>query len=123
MPKICYNTRDELILMDLNQVSYIEASGNYSLVMFVTGQKMTVTAGISRMEQMIARAYGRGVKSEFVRLGRSAIVNQRYLLKIDVLKQAIWLGDMVHQSLPLRIPKSLIRGYKESVERQFSQNK
>lgn len=120
MPKICYNTRDELVVVDLDQTAYIQAVGNYSLVVFITGQKMTVTAGISKIELMIARAYGKGVKSDFVRLGRSVIINQRYLLKIDVLKQALILGDTRHPNLPLRIPKSLVRGYKDVVEQQFA---
>ena len=120
MPKICYNTRDELVIVDLDKTAYIQAGGNYSLVVFITGQKMTVTAGISKIEQMIARAYGKGVKSDYVRLGRSVIFNQRFLLKIDVLKQALILGDTLHPALTLRIPKSLVRGYKNVVEQQFA---
>ena len=120
MPKICYNSRDELVVVDLDLTAYIEACGNYSLVVFVTGQKMTVTAGISKVELMISRAYGKGVRSDFVRLGRSVIINQRYLLKIDVLKQALILGDMRHPALPLKVPKSLVRGYKDVVEQQFA---
>lgn len=37
---ICINTRDELNLIDLDLVACINASGNYSNVMYIDGKKL-----------------------------------------------------------------------------------
>ncbi|MBR6283074.1 MAG: hypothetical protein IKR25_02110 [Muribaculaceae bacterium] len=119
MPKICYNTRDELIVIDLDKTAYVKASGNYSIVAYITGQQSTLTVGITHIERMIALAFGRGQDSQFVRLGRSVIVNQRYLRRIDVPRQMVMLGDLEHTPIKLAIPKSLIKGYKDKVEQGY----
>lgn len=119
MAQICYNSRDELLVVDLDQVAYIQAGGNYTLIVYITGQKETITAGISKVELMIAKAYERGISSPFVRIGRSVIINLHYLRRINVLKNNVLLGDVNHQSLQLAIPKSLIRGFKEYIENKY----
>ena len=119
MSQLCYNSRDELVVIDLDKVAYIQAGGNYSLVVYITGQKTTITAGISKIEMMVAKSYERGKSSPFVRLGRSLIINQQYLRRINVLKQSIMLTDLEHQPLVLPVPKSLIRNFKEYVENKY----
>lgn len=122
MSQLCYNSRDELVVIDLDKVAYIQAGGNYSLIVYITGQKTTITAGITKIERMISLSYEKGVSSPFIRLGRSVILNQCYLRRINVLKQSVMLSDLEHSPLILSIPKSLIRGYKEHVEKQFRHN-
>lgn len=120
MPQLCYNTRDELVIVDLDKVAYIQAGGNYSLVVYITGHKTTLTAGLSNVELMIAKAYEKGTSSPFVRLGRSVIVNQSHLRRVNVLKQNVVFSDLEHQSLVLAIPKSLVRSFKDYIEDKFN---
>lgn len=119
MPQLCYNTRDELVVVDLDKVAYMQAGGNYSLFVYITGHKTTLTAGLSSVEKMIAKAYEKGKPSPFVRLGRSVIVNIGYLSRVNVLKQNIVFSDLEHQPLVLSIPKSLVRGFKDFVESKY----
>ena len=60
--------------------------------------------------------------SPFVRLGRSLIINQRYLTEISILKQKLILSDNDGHSFALNVPKPLLKEYKEKIN-EFYQNK
>lgn len=53
---ICINTRDELNLIDLDFVACIKASGNYCNIMYIDGNKIMVSVGLSQFENIIKDA-------------------------------------------------------------------
>ena len=53
MLKLCINSRDELFVLDLDKVAYIQASGNYSRIVYIGGMQMMITLGLSKLEGMI----------------------------------------------------------------------
>lgn len=120
---ICINTRDELNLIDLDLVACINASGNYSNVMYIDGNKIMVSVGLSQFESIIKDAV---VKTKaintFVRLGRSVIVNNRYLSQINILKQKLTLSDRGTHAYQLTVPKNLLKSYKELIRSSYSGN-
>lgn len=120
---ICINNRDELNLIDLDLVACINANGNYSNVMYIDGNKMMVSVGLSQFESIIKDAV---VKTKaintFVRLGRSVIVNNRYLSQINILKQKLTLSDRGTHAYQLTVPKNLLKSYKELIRRSYSGN-
>ncbi len=50
---MCINSRDELFVLDLDKVAYIQASGNYSRIVYIGGMQMMITLGLSKLEGMI----------------------------------------------------------------------
>ncbi|MGM9799618.1 MAG: hypothetical protein ACI30M_02895 [Muribaculaceae bacterium] len=123
MNVICINTRDELNLVDLDLVACINASGNYSNVMYIDGNKLLVSIGLSQFEAIIKDAASRQTEpSTFVRLGRSVIVNNRYLSQINLIKQKITLSDRGTHAYQLTVPKTLLRSYKELIRKSYSGN-
>lgn len=120
---ICINTRDELNLIDLDLVACIKASGNYSNVLYIDGNKMMVSVGLSQFEAIIKDAVAREkVANSFVRLGRSTIVNNRYLSQINILKQTLTLSDRGTHAYRLTVPKTLLKSYKELIRQSYSGN-
>lgn len=120
---ICINTRDELNLIDLDLVACINASGNYSNVMYIDGNKIMVSVGLSQFESIIKDAVARQHSANtFVRLGRSVIVNNRYLSQINILKQKITLSDRGTHAYQLSVPKKLLKSYKELIRESYSRN-
>ena len=120
MNRICYNSRDELTIIDLDRVACVRAESNYSQLIYIEGEKMVVTTGISHVEEMFARAYSRTqTRNPFVRLGRSCIINQLFLCKIDVLRQTVLLSDFGQHHITIKVPKALIRQYKSQIETSF----
>ena len=47
---MCINSRDELFVLDLDKVAYIQASGNYSRIVYIGGMQMMITLGLSKLE-------------------------------------------------------------------------
>lgn len=120
---ICINTRDELNLIDLDLVACINASGNYSNIMYIDGNKILVSVGLSQMEIIINDAVSKQqLPNTFVRLGRSVIINNRYLSQINILKQKLTLSDRGTHAYQLTVPKTLLKNYKELIRQSYSGN-
>lgn len=121
MLKLCINSRDELFVLDLDKVAYIQASGNYSRIVYIGGMQMMITLGLSKLEGMIKMIVPKDRRSPFVRLGRSLLVNQTYLTHINVLKQRLTLSDNQEHSYALDVPKALLKAYKDLIRKSFAE--
>ena len=120
MLKLCINSRDELFVLDLEKVAYMQASGNYTRIVYNEGMQLMVTLGLAKMEEMLKMVIPKGERSPFVRLGRSHIVNQNYLTHINVLKQRLTLSDCQSHTHVLEIPKALLKAYKDLIRSNFA---
>lgn len=118
---MCINSRDELFVLDLDKVAYIQASGNYSRIVYIGGMQMMITLGLSKLEGMIKMIVPKDRRSPFVRLGRSLLVNQTYLTHINVLKQRLTLSDNQKHSYVLDVPKALLKAYKDLIRKSFAE--
>lgn len=121
MLKLCINSRDELFVLDLDKVAYIQASGNYLRIVYIGGMQMMITLGLSKLEGMIKMIVPKDRRSPFVRLGRSLLVNQTYLTHINVLKQRLTLSDNQEHSYVLDVPKALLKAYKDLIRKSFAE--
>lgn len=115
MNKLLLNSRDELLIIDLEKVAFLRANGNYTELQYIEGQKMLVSLGLSKVEQLVTHASRGSSAAQFVRLGRSLIVNQRYLISISVVKQKIVLSDLGKNLFAIAVSKSLAKQYKDSL--------
>ena len=118
---MCINSRDELFVLDLDKVAYIQASGNYSRIVYIGGMQMMITLGLSKLAGMIKMIVPKDRRSPFVRLGRSLLVNQTYLTHINVLKQRLTLSDNQEHSYVLDVPKALLKAYKDLIRKSFAE--
>lgn len=119
MKRICLTTRDDLHIIPIDKIAYIEASGNYSNIAYIEGHKTMLTLGLSKVEEVIAASYQQGTPSPFIRMGRSLIINQNYLCSLNVLKQQIILSDFAQNRYVITAPKQLIKDYKEIVRTEY----
>lgn len=109
-------------MIDLDQIAAIQANGNYTKVVYMTGREITLTSGVSKVAQYIAYSVQHEKSPHFVKLGRSIIINQNYLLRIDLQKQVLVLSNGGKAELRVRIPKNVLRSYKELIEKQYKSN-
>lgn len=115
MYKLCLNSRDELLIIDLQKIAFFKANGNYTHFQYISGGVHLVTLGLSKVEEYIRASWPKDVPSPFVRLGRSLIINQTFLSGISVLKQKVTLSDNDGHTYSLNVPKPLIKTYKEQI--------
>lgn len=118
MQKLCLNSRDELVIINLEKVAFLQANGNYTHFVYMEGQKTMVSLGLSKVEEYLRKALPKDQPCTFVRMGRSLIINPKYLCHISLLKQRIILSDGGKHAYSLTVPKILLKQYKEQISQQ-----
>lgn len=119
MYKLCLNSRDESLIIDLEKVVFFQANGNYTHLNYITGKPQLLTMGLSKVEEYIRMTWPKDKPSPFVRLGRSLIINQSFLSEINILKQKLILSDYGEHSYSLSVPKPLLKEYKEKINELY----
>lgn len=95
---ILFQTRDELINVDLSKVVYFEADGNYTKVVFINNLSMVVLTNLGNVEKLLDNVL-KGKTNLFVRIGRQFIVNSKMIIKIDILHQRLSLSDCINSNV------------------------
>lgn len=119
MAKLCLNSRDELIVIDPEKVAYFQANGNYTQMVYISGQKQLLTIGLTKVEMLLRAATPAGRPGYFLRLGRSQIINKQYIITISVSKQRLYLGDYDNHLHTLAVPKPLLKALKDEVADKY----
>lgn len=109
---IFFNSRDELLRIDLSSVIYFEADGNYTRLVSVNGLSSMVCMNLGKMEELLSLRF-KDAPGSFARIGKRYIVNLRYVYGINTLKQELLLSDQTTFSTTLSISKVALRGLKE----------
>ncbi len=116
MPKLCIKSRDELVVIDTDKLAYVVADGNYSKLVYIEGLSSIISFGISRLEEILRKGEPIPNHPSFLRLGRSLLINQKYLLNISIPKQKLFLSDFGKNNHALSVSKLLLKQYKEDFE-------
>ena len=82
----------ELLRVPADRLMYISSDGNYSNVVTLDGRTRLVSLQLGQIEDLIGEQMGDGGEN-FLRLGRSLIINIDYIYFIDVAKQQLVLSD------------------------------
>lgn len=106
-----------MVMLFVDNIAYIMADGNYTKICYIGGMNTVLAFGLSKVEKMISESYTIGQVSPFVRLGRSVIINQLFLYDINLLKQHLVLSDCMKNTITLKLPKALLKKYKDLVSR------
>ena len=119
MRRVLFNSRDELISIDLEKVALVKANGNYSTLYYISQREVMLSFGITKVFELIQNAHL--TERQFVKIGRSLIINQTFLERIDVLRQQLILTDgsvlfdgkeKRTNEIRVTVPKNLLRAYK-----------
>lgn len=92
MEHIVISKGTELLRIPPQRLVYISSEGNYSNVVTLDNRKRLVTYQLGQIEDMIGDQLG-DKGSNFLRLGRSLIINTDYIYLIDIAKQQLILSD------------------------------
>ena len=116
MAKLFFNTRDELTVIDSEEIAVVQANGNYSNVLTIYRREIMLTSGISKVEQVLKNLKEK--KSKFVRVGRSLIVNHSFLQKIDLMKQVMVLSGQGNE-IKVNVSKKTLKIYKDAIAKSI----
>lgn len=115
--KLLFNSRDELVAIDFDHVAVVQADGNYSRVVFINKHEVSLAIGINKLSEMLRKA--KFENAFFVKIGRSLLVNQAFLERIDLQKQQITLTDKGSSVIRISVTKNVLKAYKNFVSDNF----
>ena len=86
------STSTELVRVATDEIVYVRADGNYSDLVLTNGQKRKMTFQLHFFDEVFQQLQN----NMFVRVGRSLIVNKRYIYVINLTEQQLILsgGDL-----------------------------
>ncbi len=107
-----FNTRDELLRLDISKIVYFEADGNYTVI--VTANQLKATIGISlvQMEKELAKQLGIRA-NRFCRIGKRYIINLYYVCRIQTGLQRLVLSDTHSFTYQLSVSKDALKKLKD----------
>lgn len=109
---LCFNTRDELIRLDCSKIVYMEGDGNYTHIVLINKQKVSVCMNLSNVQRFISESL-RERASIFARIGKRFIVNLNFIYKVQPLLQSLVVTDGVHFTFQLGVSKEALKKLKE----------
>ena len=109
---IMFNSRDELLRMEVGKIVYFEADGNYTHVVTKNKLKATLGTSLSKTESVLSAQLGSDAR-RFMRVGKRFIVNLRYVYSINLAKQHLLLSDLDSFAFQLPVSKDALRKMKE----------
>ena len=105
------NSRDELLRVDIQNIVYFEADGNYTNIISVNKLKGVVCVNLSQMQKLLSERLLEKA-SIFARVGKKYIVNLKHIYSINTIRQQIILSDGATFIYQLSIGKDALKELK-----------
>lgn len=109
------STSNDLLRVAASHILYISSDGNYCNFFQTGGEMRLVTFQLGQIERMIADQLPE-LSQNFVRIGKSLIINRNYVYYIHVPKQQLILVDGQQNRYTLSASKEALKALKDLIE-------
>ena len=107
------STSTELVRIQTDYIAFIAADGNYSDVYLTNGNPHKMTLKLHFFDETLQRLSD----NMFIRVGKSLIVNRKYIYIINIVSQELVLsGNRLKADFKLKASKEAIRQLKALME-------
>lgn len=114
MTPIIFNSRDEMIKVDIDKMVFAMADDNYVHLHFRNGQSIMVCMTLQSLEKLILGVIAKERNGVFIRIGRQHIVNNSYIMQINLQKQQLVLSDLdIMKPVVLSVSKEALKVLKQ----------
>ena len=104
---LCLSAHDELYIIDLAQVLYMQADDHYTNIYYASGTNFLVPYGLGQVEDAIRE---NSCEASFlIRLGRKYIVNLNRIFRISTIRDMLYLSDSHGNHVGLHVSKPVLR--------------
>ena len=110
------STSTELVRVATDEIVYVRADGNYSDLMLTNGKSRKMTFQLHFFDEVFQQLQN----NMFVRVGRSLIVNKRYIHVINLTEQImIFSGQQIKTDIkPVNVSREALKQLKELLENE-----
>lgn len=107
---------NDLVRVSPDRIVYISSDGNYSTMVLVNKDEHLFSFNLGTFERVIEQQLGTDAQT-FIRLGKSLIINAKYIYYVNVSKQQIILSDSSFpDKFSLSASKEALRALKNVLE-------
>ena len=115
------STSIDLMRTASGNIVFISSDGNYSSFVFTNGDSRVITMQLGQVEKVLSEQLSHS-GSDFIRIGKSLIINRNYISYINIQKQQIVLSDGKSSSHSLTASREALKQLKELIERDLKQH-
>ena len=110
------STSTELVRVATDEIVYVRADGNYSDLVLTNGKSRTMTFQLHFFDEVFQQLQN----NMFARVGRSLIVNKRYIHVINLTEQIlIFSGQQIKGDIkPVNVSRDALKQLKELLENE-----
>ena len=120
---LIFNSRDELLRVQLNRIVYIEADGNYSNLTLSNRDKHLMGINLLAFQKLLEVQLGPSAE-QFIRIGKSLIINREYIYCVNLLKQKLVLaGSDFEYSFTISASKESLKNLKSLLVKIYQSKK
>ena len=112
------STATETVRIMPDCIICITSDGNYSNIVQTDNVIRMVTCQLGQIETMIHDQKVETENSRFIRIGKSLIVNSRYIYYINVQKQKLMLSDARTFTHDVSASKEALKQLKDYIEKE-----
>lgn len=114
------STSTELVRVATNEIVYVRADGNYSDLMLTNGKKRKMTFQLHFFDEVFQLLRN----NVFVRVGRSLIVNKRYIHVVNLTDQMLVFGGqtITGEIAPVQVSRDSLKQLKQLLEEEKGDN-
>lgn len=116
--KLIISTTTELVRISPTKIVYISSDGNYSTLMQLDGELRILSHQLGQIEKMIETQL-RNDSNNFIRIGKSLIINRAYIYYINVAKQKLILSDAATFNYSVPASREALKQLKDLVEKEM----
>lgn len=111
-------TSIDLVRIAPENIVYIASDGNYSTLVQTDNEVRLLSYQLGQIERMIASQLDiEG--NNFIRIGKSLIINRSYIYYINISKQKLVLSDVASFSHSVSASKEALKQLKELLEKEM----
>lgn len=110
------STSVDLMRTASEDIVFVSSDGNYSSFVFTYGESRIVTMQLGQVERLLAQQLPHS-GADFIRIGKSLIINRNFISYINPSKQQLVLSDGRSASHALTASREALKQLKELVER------
>ena len=110
------STSTELVRVATDEIVYVRADGNYSDLVLTNGKSRKMTFQLHFFDEVFQQLQN----NMFARVGRSLIVNKRYIHVINLTEQIlIFSGQQIKSDIrPVNVSREALKQLKELLENE-----
>ena len=111
-------TSTDLVRVESDSIIYISSDGNYSTLMLTNGESRIVTIQLGQLEKLIANQL-HITGPNFIRIGKSLIINRTYIYYIHIPKQQLILSDGHNAQHTLSASREALKQLKDLIDKEL----